>query len=111
MKIFVSQGYTYNPGKAHDLALSYARRVARDGHIPISPVLLFHNVYDNGSEYQRVILNCFSLIKDCDELWIFDRHGESQGVCAESAFAEMMGIPVRVILNCPLSGQYKGGAE
>ena len=110
MKIFISQGYSYDPNKAYDLARVYARKVASEGHIPISPVLLFHLVYDNSSQYQQVIYNCFALIKDCDAIWVFDGEGESQGVCTEIAYAEIYGKPVKIMNNCPLSGQYKGGA-
>lgn len=99
MKIFVSQGYSYDPKGAYDLARVYARSVAQEGHIPVSPVLLFHEVYDNSRDYQRIIMNCFTLINDCDALWVFDAFGESQGVCAEMAYAEIMGKPVRIINN------------
>lgn len=97
MKIFVSHGYTYDPEKSYELAKQYSRYVAEKGHIPISPVLMFHHVYCNSSQYQQVIYNCFMLINICDELWVFDGHGESQGVCAEIAYAEVMGKLVKMI--------------
>ena len=108
MKIFISQGYSYDPEKAYELAKIYSREVAKQGHIPISPVAMFHGVYCNDTEYQRVIFNCFALINDCQEVWVFDGEGESQGVCVEIAYAEMYGKPVKIINNCPLSGQNKG---
>ena len=107
MKIFVSQGYSYDPNRAYELAREYARSVAQEGHMPISPVLLWHGIYDNNRDYQRVIMNCFTLINDCQELCVFDAYGESQGVCAEMAYAELMGKPIKIINKCPPSGQNK----
>ena len=97
MKIFISQGYSYDPKWAYECAKDYSRQVAKLGHMPISPVLMFHHVYDNGSEYHKVLYNCFALIKYCDELWVLDNNGESKGVCAEIAYAETLGKPVRIV--------------
>jgi len=108
MKIFISQGYSYDPERSFELAREYSKTVMEAGHIPISPVRMFHSIYNNFDDYQQIIYNCFALINDCHEIWVFDGEGESQGVCVEIAYAEMYGKPVKIMDNCPLSGQYKG---
>lgn len=85
--IFISHGYSYNPSESYENAKKYAQFVARYNHIPISPVLLFHGVYNNGSQYELIIENCKRLIDKCDEVWMFDRNGDSAGVREEMKYA------------------------
>jgi len=98
-KVFISQGYSYDLNTAYGKAKEYSKQVAEHGHMPVSPVLMFHHVYDNGVDYHIVIGNCFELIRMCDEVWVFDREGDSKGVASEVACAEMLGKKVITIIG------------
>lgn len=93
--IFISHGYSYNPAESYENAKRYAQVVARYNHIPISPVLLFSHVYDNGNQYELIIENCKRLIDVCDEVWIFN--GDSNGVMEEMEYACLQKKPIIIV--------------
>lgn len=87
-KLFISQSYSANPNDAHELAKKYSRQAVDAGYIPISPVLMFHYVFRNDTEYHDVLYACFSLIKSCDAIWVANGLQSSKGVAAEVAYAK-----------------------
>lgn len=95
--IFISQPYSYNPKEAYEDAKIFARYVAAFDYIPISPVLMFHHTFSN-KDYQQIIYNCFTLIKLCDEIWIFNpKNILSHGVLSETAYAQTLQKIVKLI--------------
>lgn len=97
--IFISHGYSYNPAESYENAKKYAQFVARYNHIPISPVLLWHGIYCNGSQYELIIENCKRLIDVCSEVWVFDSNGNSNGVREEMEYACLQKKPIVIIDN------------
>jgi hypothetical protein len=94
MNIFISQAYSYNPSVAYEKAKLYARYVVEKGHNPISPVLLYHHAYNN-SAYMTIISNCFSLIRLCDQTWMFNyKPNTSPGMDCEGAYALTLPKPM-----------------
>ena|SRR3990167_4066764 len=87
MIVFISQDYSYDPTLAVKRAYAYSKYVVRAGHIPLSPVLLFHGVRDNGTDYFPIITDCFRLIDRCDEVWEFDGDREGHGRVLERQYA------------------------
>jgi len=97
MIVFISQDYSYNPTLAVKRAYAYSKYVVKAGHIPLSPVLLFHGVRDNGSDYFSIITDCFRLIDRCDEVWEFDGDREGHGRVLEREYAKTAGKLVNYI--------------
>src|SRR3990172_5226061 len=97
MIVFISQDYSYDPTLAVKRAYAYSKYVVRAGHIPLSPVLLFHGVRDNGTDYFPIITDCFRLIDRCDEVYEFDCDQEGHGRILERKYAETAGKPVKII--------------
>jgi len=93
--IFISQNYSFNPLLCHERAFKYSRYVLDRSNLPLSPVLLFHGVASNHTEYDKIIGMCKRLILCSNEFWEFDTDmPPSRGRQEERNFAEEMGIPL-----------------
>ena len=78
-------------------AAEYSRRVAAEGHIPITPHLYFSNFMDDQKpeDRKRVQEMGQELLRLCDEVWVFDENGTSEGMRAEIEQASRDGKPIR----------------
>lgn len=71
----------------------YSRRVIESGGVPLNPILNLHGVLDEESDRNTAIGIDLSLLRRCDELWVF---GEpTAGMRKEIAEAEKIGIPIK----------------
>ena len=77
-------------------ACTYSNYAVQRGVIPIAPHLLFTQFLDDNNEADRnlAIKLDIELLAKCDELWVFNAHGVSQGMQAEITYAEQHNIPV-----------------
>lgn len=78
-------------------AAEYSRRVAAEGHIPITPHLYFSNFMDDQKPEDRKRSQEMGqeLLRLCDEVWVFDENGTSEGMRAEIEQASREGKPIR----------------
>ncbi|MDR2105300.1 MAG: DUF4406 domain-containing protein [Deferribacteraceae bacterium] len=84
---------------AKQIAFYAARYVKEElGFIPLSPVLAFDRVYNDVYERDKVMEACKALIRISDVfIWVDTRWTQaSEGMKLEQAFAESIGLAVRV---------------
>ena len=77
-------------------AAEYSRRVVDAGHTPITPHLYFSRFIDDHQpeERERGLQMSKELLRLCDEVWVFDENGTSEGMKGEITFASQLGKPV-----------------
>lgn len=78
-------------------ATEYSKVVVEEGHTPITPHLYFQTFIDDQVENERArgIEMGKQLLLKCDEVWVFEENGISEGMKAEIELASNVGIPVR----------------
>lgn len=86
----------------------YSRFVIRSGGVPLNPILNLHGVLDEKFDRDTAICIDLSLLKRCDELWVF---GEpSVGMRKEIDAAAELGTVTRFFEEVPdEKSQYRKG--
>ena len=66
--------------------------------VPVAPHLFYPQFLDDDDPRQRSygIMCADRLLMRCDEVWVFNVDGISEGMASEIALADAMGKPVRV---------------
>lgn len=90
-----------------EIAESLCRIVSMLGHLPIAPHVYFPNFLsdDNESERKLGIDMGIELLRECDEIWVFDFNDISAGMETEIDYALKCDIKIRYFcgLDFPLS--------
>lgn len=78
-------------------AAHYSKAVVKEGHIPITPHLYFEKFIDDHEPEERAkgLEMSLELLRHCDEVWVFDGNGTSEGMRGEIELASKLGKPVR----------------
>lgn len=78
-------------------AAKYSKTVVDEGHIPITPHLYFKEFIDDHEpeEREKGLAMSLELLRQCDEVWVFDENGTSNGMKGEIELANQLGKPVR----------------
>ena len=78
-------------------AAAYSAEVVKEGHIPITPHLFFSAFIDDHDpqEREKGLAMSKELLRLCDEIWVFDENGTSEGMKGEIMLASTLGKPVR----------------
>lgn len=78
-------------------AARYSRTVVDEGHIPITPHLYFREFMDDHipEEREKGMEMSRQLLERCDEVWVFDENGTSDGMRGEIELASQLGKPVK----------------
>ena len=76
-------------------AKEYCRNITLNGNIPIAPHIYFTQFLDESNKKERNIgiLMGIELLKDCDELWVFDKD-ISEGMQKEIDIAKKLNIKI-----------------
>jgi hypothetical protein len=96
MLVFVSSPYAGDIERNVDAARNYCRFVAKAGHTPVAPHLLFPQFLDDDDPEERKagLQMGLELLDLCSELWSF---GEpSAGMKEELRYATEKFIPIRL---------------
>lgn len=80
-----------------EVVKSLCRIVAMLGNIPIAPHAYFPNFLSDHNESERKlgIDMGLELLQTCDEIWVFDFNGVSEGMQLEIDYATKRQIPLR----------------
>ena len=86
-----------NIGKNIERTRTYARWCYDCGNIPYAPNLYFPQFLSAGNEEHDAFAETINLeaLKDCDEIWVFDKDGVSTGMEAEIRVARNKGVRIR----------------
>lgn len=81
------------------LAECLCRIVALRGFIPIAPHIYFTRFLDDKSPNERELgMSCgFELLKLCEEIWVFNFDGISEGMQREIDLAKKLGKKIRYL--------------
>lgn len=91
--IYIASAYSGDIEANVERTKEYSRRVIQSGGVPFNPILNLHGVLDEKSDRDTAINLDLSLMKRCDELWVF---GEpTAGMKIEITKAERIGMPIR----------------
>ena len=90
--VFLSHPFAENPGVNVARVITFARRIALEGHLPLAPHLLFRRVLDERTERELALRLCLRLVSLSNEVRVFGQ--SSEGMRLELAEAERLGIPV-----------------
>lgn len=96
-KIFVSSPLRGDIEKNIENAKKYCKKVLEDtGDIPIAPHVYFTQFLnaDNEFENQLGMDLGLELLSDCDEIWVFQDNGISEGMKMEIELAKRLEIPI-----------------
>ena len=108
-KIFVCSRLRGDYEKNLEVAKSLCRIVAMMGNIPIAPHVYFTQFLKEDVENERKlgIELGMQLLSGCDEIWVFDFNGVSEGMEQEVNFALTHKIPIKYCGNIdfPLASQ------
>lgn len=90
--------YVANVQMARDLA----RLATRAGVAVYAPHLLYPQFLNDQvtTDREAGIQSGLAFLPACHELWVYDAHGVSEGMSAEIAHAQELGIPVRYMPPC-----------
>ncbi len=79
-------------------AMTYARRVAEIGYVPVTPHSNFKGLFDDTNPHERetAMMMCQKLLAKCDEVWVFGNF-ISGGMDTEIWFAKILDIPVMYV--------------
>lgn len=93
-KIFICSPYRGDTKSNLQKAYQYCRGVIEKGYLPIAPHTIFPNYLDddNPDEREMGIQMGLELMKDCEEIWVFD--DATEGMKKEILVAEELGIPI-----------------
>jgi hypothetical protein len=75
-------------------AVKTCEKIKEAGHIPISPALLFEDIYCEVMERDKIMSSCKRLLEVCDEICVAGCYysKESEGIKQELAWAKEIGI-------------------
>lgn len=96
-KIFVSSPLRGNVETNIENARKYCKKVLDDtGDIPIAPHVYFTQFLDASNDYEnQIALDLgFELLSGCDEIWVFQDNGISEGMKQEIELAKRLEIPI-----------------
>ncbi len=99
--IYIAVPYASNPKRGIELSIKYGQMVARQGDVPICPVLLFDQIFTWDDLYEKThgkfILKCrIELLDKCDDAIFITVNGKlSEGQTEELRY-------------CLTSGAWKG---
>lgn len=99
-KVYVCSPLRGNVPKNLENAKDYCLRVLFETEkMPIAPHLYFTNFLDDTSEVERALGIDFALrlLSECDEIWVFNENGISEGMQREIDLATKLNIPIRYI--------------
>ena len=99
-KIFVCSAYRGDIDTNIKRCKEYCRSICMDGNIPIAPHLYFPQFLEDtlGIERDRGIECGLYLLKDCDEVWVFNRDDcITEGMKKEIDFAKKIGKKVVIM--------------
>ncbi|MGP1579962.1 MAG: DUF1937 family protein [Wolinella sp.] len=79
---------------ARRVALEEAKKLKSHGYIPLSPVLLFGEIYNEQKERELALKAGLALLETCDYIYVSTHRDakNSEGIKAELAHAEKLGI-------------------
>ena len=91
MKIFICSRLRGDIEKNIERAKKFSREVMLQGHLPLTPHIYFTLFLDELKEEERNMgINAgLEWIKECDEIWVFDRE-LSEGMKKEIEFAKKL---------------------
>jgi len=94
-KIFVCSKLKGDINNNIERAKEYCRNITLNGNIPIAPHIYFTQFLDESNKKERNIgiLMGIELLKDCDELWVFDKD-ISEGMQKEIDIAKKLNIKI-----------------
>ena len=94
--IYIASPYAGDVEKNTGFAIHACRFCIAQGHTPVAPHLLYTRMLDDNDPAQREIgLNLGQqILRRCDELWVCGSR-ISNGMAAEIAEAENLGIPIK----------------
>lgn len=95
--IYVCSKYRGDVKLNTHFAIGYCMGVYKMGHIPIAPHLYFTRFLDDNDPKEREdgLEMGLSLLRLCDELWVFGKDNISEGMQMEINFAKKNNIPIR----------------
>lgn len=95
--IFVCSKLRGNFDRNRKIAEHLCRVVSLLGHIPIAPHVYFTRFLDDFDDEERLlgIESGVRLLEVCDEVWVFDFEGISEGMQMEITRANQLSKPVR----------------
>jgi hypothetical protein len=101
--IYIAVPYASNPKRGIELSIKYGQMVARQGDVPICPVLLFDPIFSCDDLCEKthrafILESCIELLNKCDEVWFIEVNNElssGQEYELECVIAEV--IPFKVI--------------
>ena len=76
------------------LALEGCKEVKKRGYIPLSPVLLFMNIYSEKIERKEALNDGFMLLTRCDCFYEVKTTYISEGIVEEREFAQKLGLKI-----------------
>lgn len=71
-----------------------ARHLTNSAHLPIAPHLIVPALVDEGTQRDRALRMCLSLIETCAEVRVYRGRGFTDGMRLEVDYAKSRGIPV-----------------
>ena len=71
-----------------------ARHLTNSAHMPIAPHLILPALVDEGTQRDRALRMCLSLIETCAEVRVYRGRGFTDGMRLEVDYAKSRGIPV-----------------
>lgn len=84
---FISVPYSQNPQRGIELSIK-AGRYLKKHYVPIPPVLMFKDLFNNGDEYDIILKACLKIIHYCPHIFIVLDGEMSKGQKMELEFAK-----------------------
>lgn len=99
--IFVCSKLRGNFNRNRKIAEYLCRIVTLLGQIPIAPHVYFTRFLDDSDEDERAlgIESGMELLRHCDEVWVFDFDGISEGMKMEIEYAQKHNKPIRIMIS------------
>ena len=91
--IYIASAYSGDIEANVEKTKEYSRRVIRSGGVPFNPILNLHGVLNEESDRDTAINLDLSLMKRCDELWVFGEPTADMEI--EITKAERIGMTIR----------------
>lgn len=95
LKIYVCSPLRGNIARNLTRAKKYAKKIIKEGHIPIVPHLFFASILDDRIPKQRTqgLEMGLEMLKGCDSIRVYGEY-ISEGMKEEIKLAEQIGIPI-----------------
>ena len=97
-KVFVCSPYRGDVKRNVALTEAICRKViAEEKAVPFAPHLYFTRFFDEDRPEERAlgIAMGLELMRCCDEVWVYEGEGVSEGMCQEVRHAHALGLPIR----------------